>query len=308
MAELLVGTASWTDRTLIDSGRFYPPGVRSAEGRLRHYASQFSLVEVDSSYYSLPSIRNSLLWVERTPADFTFDIKAFRLFTNHPTPRRALPKDIRESLPPPDPKARTKNLYGRHVPEELRDEVWRRFEGGIEPLHSAGKLGVVLFQFPPWFYPSNESRDHILYCQAKLPEYRLAVEFRHGSWLNQKNMERTLDFLERNDLAYVAVDEPQGFKSSVPPLAVATSDIAVIRFHGRNRETWEKRGITAAERFRYLYNDEELKEWVPRIEQMTETAEKIHILMNNCYEDYGVANAKDMGRILGITQPRLPGA
>ena len=189
----------------------------------------------------------------------------------------------------------------------MNGELWRRYAEAIEPLHSAGKLGVVLFQFPPWFYPTGESRDYILSCQEKLGDYRLAIEFRHGSWLNHRNLERTLDFLEGNDLAYVAVDEPQGFKSSVPPVGAATSSIAVVRFHGRNSDTWEKRGLTTAERFRYLYNEEELREWVPRIQQMFATADKIHILMNNCYEDYGVRNAKDMAGLLGVGQGRVSG-
>jgi uncharacterized protein YecE (DUF72 family) len=239
--------------------------------------------------------------VERTPPGFTFDIKAFRLFTQHPTPRSAFPKDIREDLPPPAPRSRTKNLYGRDLPAELAQELWRRFEEGIAPLQAAGKLGVVLFQFPPWFFPSNESRDHILACKERLSGHRLAIEFRHGSWLNDKNLERTLDFLERNDLVYVVVDEPQGFKSSVPPVAVATADVGEVRFHGRNEETWEKKGISASERFRYLYTGEELKEWVPRIEQMSSRADEIHILMNNCFEDYAVRNAEELAELLGVT-------
>jgi len=302
MAKILVGTCSWTDPTLIASGRFYPPGVNTAEARLRHYAQEFSLVEVDSSYYSLPTARTAELWVERTPSGFTFDIKAFRLFTGHPTPRDALPRDIGKAVAPPE--AGKKNLYWRDLPEEISQEIWKRFREAIEPLHLTGKLGVVLFQFPPWFYPIGESRDYILACQEKLPDFRLAVEFRHGSWLNPKNLERTLDFLEKNNLAYVAVDEPQGFKSSVPPVAVATSNIGVVRFHGRNRDTWEAKGLTTAERFRYLYSEEELKEWVPRVQEMAAQAEEIHLLTNNCYADYAVQNARDLARLLEAGEAR----
>ena len=98
MDNVLIGTTSWTDKTLIASGLFYPRNVKSAEARLRYYANQFAIVEVDSSYYAMPSERNSLLWVERTPTEFVFDIKAFRLFTQHQTPLSALPADIREEL------------------------------------------------------------------------------------------------------------------------------------------------------------------------------------------------------------------
>lgn len=140
-----VGTASWTDKTLIDSKRFYPPGCSSAEARLRYYASQFPLVEVDSSYYAMPSGSNAALWVERTPPGFTFDIKAFRLFTGHQTARESFPKDIQAALSDTG----KKNLYYRDVPPEIRDELWRRYFEAIEPLRAAGKLGAVLFQFAP---------------------------------------------------------------------------------------------------------------------------------------------------------------
>ena len=171
------------------------------------------------------------------------------------------------------------------------DELWKRFERALLPLDSAGKLGVVLFQFPPWFYPGNEQRDYILKCKEKLPQYRIAVEFRHNSWVNEKNIERTLNFLRDNNLPYVCVDEPQGFRSSVPPVVEATSDMALVRFHGRNREMWEKRGVTATERFNYLYNEEELKEWVPRLRALSSRSRQLHVLFNNCYADKAVVNA-----------------
>lgn len=239
MGEILVGTCSWTEPTLIESGRFYPGWARSAEARLQYYASQFPLVEVDSSYYALPNERTSRLWVERTGGSFIFDIKAFRLFTQHRTPLAALPRDIRGGLPS---ELREKaNIYHRDLPLELETELWSRFERAILPLDSAGKLGVVLFQFPPWFYSGEQQRNYILFCQERLPQYRIAVEFRHDSWVNEQNRERTLNFLRDNELPFVCVDEPQGFSSSVPLVVEATSDIGLVRFHGRNREMWRKR-------------------------------------------------------------------
>jgi len=282
--------------TLIQSGRFYPSWAKTAEARLQFYAGQFNLVEVDSSYYAMPAERTARLWVERTPQNFVFDVKAFRLFTMHPTPAKALPKDIREELPS-EAKAK-ESLYQRDVPSELTDELWRRFEQALLPLDSAMKLGVVLLQFPPWFYPGNEQRDYILSCKEKLPQYRVAVEFRHNSWLTEKNRERTIDFLKENKLAFVCVDEPQGFKSSVPAVVEATSDIGIVRFHGRNTETWEKKGITTAERFNYLYSEEELREWVPKIKELASRARQLHVLFNNCYQDKGVINASQMKLML----------
>lgn len=257
MGEILVGITSWTEPTLIQSGRFYPEWANSAEARLRFYSSQFPIVEVDSTYYALPSENTAGLWVVRTPEKFIFDIKAFRLFTQHATPPSALPRDVREALPE---EIREKgNLYVRDFPRELADELWKRFESALLPLDSAGKLGVVLFQFPPWFYAGNEQREYILSCKERLPQYRIAIEFRHNSWVGEKNLERTMTFLKSNNLPYVCVDEPQGLESSVLPIAEATSDIALVRFHGRNREMWEKKGIATASRFDYLYSEEELK-------------------------------------------------
>jgi len=292
MGEILIGTCSWTDPTLLECGRFYPPWARSAEARLQYYASQFNIVEVDSSYYALPNQQTSKLWAERTTEKFVFDVKAFRLFTQHPTPLAALPRDIREAVPA---EAREKpSVYQRDLPQELTDEVWARFEQALLPIDSAGKLGVVLFQFPPWFYPGEEQREYILWCKQRLRQYKLAIEFRHSSWLNSKNRERTLTFLRDNDLALVCVDEPQGFKSSMPPIAEATSDIGVIRFHGRNTGTWEKRGATVAERFNYLYSEAELREWVPKIQELASKTRQLHVLFNNCYQDKAVINARQV--------------
>jgi uncharacterized protein YecE (DUF72 family) len=296
MGDILVGTCSWTDPTLIESQRFYPDWVRSAEARLQYYSSRFPIVEVDSSYYALPNEKTTGLWAKRTGDRFLFDIKAFRLFTQHPTPHHALPKDVRQALP--NQLREKANLYVPDLPQEVIEEIWKRFEQALLTLDSAGKLGVVLFQFPPWFYPGNEHRDYILQCKEKLPQYRIAVEFRHNSWLNEKNIERTLTFLRENGLSYVCVDEPQGFKSSMPPLAEATSDIGLIRFHGRNRETWERKGITATERFNYLYREEELKEWLPKVRELAAKTQQLHVLFNNCYADKAVVNAQQIRLML----------
>jgi uncharacterized protein YecE (DUF72 family) len=296
MMKIRVGTASWTDPTLINSGRFYPASAISAQARLQFYARQFNLVEVDSSYYALPNERNGYLWAERTPDDFVFNFKAFRTFTQHPTPLNSLPKDLRHELCPE--LQEKSNLYYRELPAEITDDLWKRFESALLPLDSAGKLGVVLFQFPPWFYPGNEQREFILFCKQKLPQYRLAVEFRHNSWLNDKNIDRTLTFLRDNDFPFVCVDEPQGFKSSVPPVAETTSDIGLVRFHGRNRETWEKKGIGPAQRFNYFYTEEELKPWVEKIGELAKQTKEMHVLFNNCYEDKAVVNARQISLML----------
>jgi uncharacterized protein YecE (DUF72 family) len=234
--------------------------------------------------------------VERTPPDFTFDIKAFRLLTQHPTPPSALWKDFRSELPPE--LAEKRNVYMRDLPRPLQAEAVKRFRDALMPLHSAGKLGVVLFQMPPFVYPTRGSYGYLKWAAEHLEGFQLAVEFRNGRWLDEANRQDTLDFLKRHDLAYVCVDEPQGFKSSVPPVTAATARVAEIRFHGRNAETWEMRGITAAERFRYDYSRQELREWVPRVRELADQAESVSVLMNNCYADLGIKSAYLMADLL----------
>ena len=295
-ARILVGTCSWTERSLVASGRFYPSEMKTPEDRLRFYAQEFPIVEVDSTYYGLPSERNAALWVERTPGEFLFDIKAFSLFTHHPTPVASLPKEVREALPPALHTKR--NVYYRDLPPELRDDLWGRFASALLPLDSAGKLGVVLFQFPPWFMPGSESQDYIVEAQERLPQYRVAVEFRNNRWLSDLNRERTLGFLRQHRLPLVCVDEPQGLTNSVPPLAEPTAEIGLVRFHGRNRQAWAKKGATTGERFDYLYSEQELEEWLPAVERLAGETQEVHLLMNNCVEDKAVVNARQLALML----------
>ncbi len=299
-----IGTASWTDPTMTASGVFYPDGADSAEERLTFYASRFPLVEVDATYYALPARRTGELWLERTPPDFTFDIKAHALMTGQPSEVKRLPKDLREALPAE--LLDQKRVYARDLPAEVEDEIWARFLDGIEPLRSSGKLGAVFLQYPRWFFPTSESREEILNAKARLGDTPFAVELRHASWFNDKNRERTIDFLEREQIPFVMVDAPPGTKSSVPPITLVSSPkLAVVRFHGRRTETWEKSGIPVVERFRYLYDESELGEWVPRIRETAEQVPEVHVLMNNCYANYGTTNAREIADLLASQVPRL---
>lgn len=296
MGNILVGISSWTEPTLIAGGKFYPTWVKSAEARLKYYASQFPIVEVDSTYYGLPNELTSTLWVNRTPGKFIFDIKAFRLFTQHPTSPIVLPKEIREVLPAAS--RERKNVYNRDLPRQAVDELWKSFVQALQPLQTSGKLGVVLFQFPSWFFPGNEAREYILSCKERLPQYQLAIEFRHNSWVSEKNIDRTMTFLRDNQLAYVCVDEPQGLSSGVPPVVAVTSDVSVIRFHGRNKAAWERENIAASGRFNYLYNEKELKEWQSKIKELATRTKQLHVIFNNCYDDKAVQNARQINLML----------
>ena len=297
MGRILVGITGWTEPTLIKESDFYPEDAKTPEARLRFYASQFPIVEVDATYYSPPNERNSVLWIERTPPDFTFNIKAYSLLTQHPTRVDRFYKDLREALPPE--LAEKRNLYADKVPPDIVDEVWQRFAGALMPLHSAGKLGSVLFQFPPWFVISRRNKDYMVECAERLSDFRVAVELRHKTWFQGPNVEETLSFLEDHSLPFVCVDMPQGFDSSLPPVAAATAkDLAMVRFHGRDPEQWKKKEATAAERFKYDYSDQELSEWTPKVAELSEQARETHVLMNNCYRDYAVKSARRFATML----------
>ena len=295
-AKIRVGTASWTDPTLIKEADWYPKRSMSAEERLRFYADRFPVVEVDATYYFPPTEDMSAKWVERTPQHFLFDVKAFGLFTGHAVKRETLWADVAEALPD-DGK---RNVYLTHLPDDAVDLAWEHFRQALMPLHSAGKLGAVFFQFPPWFRPNRRSRAIIHELAERLPDYDLAVELRHSSWLaDDDDRQRTLDLLKQHRIAYTCVDEPQGFDTSVPPVLAVTAPLAVVRMHGHNRENWERKGITPAERFRYLYSDEELEEWAPKIKDLAQDIRETHVLFNNCYRDYGVRNAAQLATLLG---------
>lgn len=295
MGNILIGTASWTDKTLIQSGAFYPKEANTAEKRLRYYAKTFPIVEVDSTYYYPPTDQAVLAWINRTPDEFTFHIKAYSLLTKHPTRPNSLPKDLAKLSEEP----KGKFVYSHHLPDEAMDEVWRRFAGALLPLHSTGKLGVVHFQFPEWFLPGTQSRNYIVECQERLHDYRIAVEFRNSTWFNEKNLDRTLEFLSTHQIPVTSVDMPQGFKSSMPPIAVATAkDLAYVRFHGRNTEQWDKPQKIATPRFAYHYSQQELSEWVPKLQELSRQSDEVHVLMNNCYRDYAVTNGQDLANLL----------
>jgi uncharacterized protein YecE (DUF72 family) len=291
MGTIKVGTASWTDKTLLASG-WYPKDADSPERRLEYYASQFPLVEVDSTYYTPPNERNAQLWAERTSSGFTFNIKAFSLLTQHPTRVSALYKDLR-------PETESANVYLKDLEESVVEQVWERFLGALEPLADAGRLGCLLFQFPPWFGIARRNKHYILECKRRCEPYRMCVEFRNASWMSEENRAETMDFLTTYAVPYTVVDMPQGYRSSVPPIVEATADLAVVRFHGHS-EKWQSKDIY--ERFGYLYSEDELRGWAPKVEQLAEKASEVHVLLNNCYRDYAQRNARQLADMLELPE------
>ncbi|HEY4669403.1 MAG TPA: DUF72 domain-containing protein [Tepidiformaceae bacterium] len=294
--QILLGTASWTDKPLIESGRFYPESARTPEERLRYYASQFPLVEADTTYYGLPQQSMVQNWAERTPDGFTFDVKAYSLFTEHPAPVQRLPKDIQQMLP--KNLASVRNLYRKDAPPDIIDACWSTFIDGVLPLHDRGKLGVVVFQFPKWVFPNRRTWDYFEEIRHRLGPYRAAFEFRNDVWMRADNREDTLARLGDLGFTYICVDEPQGFSSSVPPVVAATTDIGFVRFHGRNRQTWEKRTKTSSERFDYWYKPEEFDEWLPGFRDLASNTREVHAVMNTNNYDQGPENLRRLGERL----------
>jgi probable DNA metabolism protein len=292
-----LGVAGWTDPSLLEPGVFYPDDATTPERRLRYYASRFSLVEVDATYYALPTRAMATHWVQRTPAGFVFDIKAHALMTGHGADVNRLPPWIAKALP--TRLRRSSRVFPGVLPAEIIDELWRRFLDALEPLVAAGKLGAVLLQFPPWFKPSRESAAALREARRRLGETLGAVEFRHRDWLAGRVADRTLALLTELGLAYVIVDAPQGMVSSMPPTVGVTSPrLAVVRLHGRRAETWERRNDIVSERYRYLYDDRQLRAWTLPIIDIATQHQGVHVLFNNNHANYATTNALEMGELL----------
>jgi len=289
------GTCSWTDKTLVQDTDWYPKRSMTAEERLRYYASQFSLAEADGTYYFPPTREMTRAWAQRTPDDFVMNVKAYSLLTGHPTKPASLWSDVRESL---DPEVAAKrNVYAHHLDDDTLDEVWARFADALQPLDRAGKLGAVLFQYPPWFTPKRANREELEHVRVRLGDMPACVEFRAPAWLAPDDVERTLDLLRGLELSLVVVDAPKASKLRTV-VATTTDDLAVVRFHGRADDTWNARTSTAAERFRYEYSTRQLRAWVPKLKQLATEAKSVHALMNNCYRDFGVHNAAQLRDML----------
>jgi uncharacterized protein YecE (DUF72 family) len=298
-ARVRVGVASWTDPTFTAKGVFYPDDARTPEKRLRYYASRFPVVEVDSTYYALPTADTARGWVERTPDNFTFDVKAFALMTGHPTEVSRLPGVLKEMLP--TALAKVKRVTAEELPPDFIDATWRIFRDACGPLRDAGKLGAVFLQYAPWVVPTKESPAMLEKTIERLDGLPIAVEFRNAEWMTDRIRERTWRLLETLGASYVAVDEPQGTPTSIPPVIRTTQRrLAVIRLHGQRADTWAARGVPAVEKYRYLYSSAEIDAWAEKVVEAAATAENLHVIFNNCYANYGAVNAAELIRKLEL--------
>jgi len=274
VAPIRIGTCSWADESL--TKHFYPRGIKGAEERLHYYTERFDTVEANSTYYHLPAREMVQNWADRTPEGFVMHVKAFGVMTRHPVKVEQLPPDLRDEAP----------LDGRGRVErpsrEFRAEIFRRFHDALEPLRETGKLGGILLQFPSYVVPKPASLDYLEWAVEQLQGDEALVEFRHAAWLDDEHRDETLAFLERHGMTYVIVDAPRTEGRNVLPTVVATtSPTAYVRFHGRNAQTWNKRTGSAAERFDYLYSEDELRQWAGQLRELAGKAEVVYAMFNN---------------------------
>ena len=296
-----VGICAWADPALIESGSFYPRKSMSAEARLRHYASVFDVVEVNSSYYAIPDIRNTQRWVERTPPGFVFHVKAYSLLTGHHPRPETVPADLAVLLPRAPRKTRRGEIDAASFSPEAVDRAFQLFRIAVAPIAEAGKLGYVLFQLAPWVHFDAAWLDYLASLPARLPGWTIAIEFRHRSWLPE-HLDEALRALTAARLAHVIVDAPSA-GHAIPRVTTATAPTAVFRLHGRNTEGWlrQLRGEepSVREKYDYLYSEGELRALLPEIEAVSEETEDVFISFNNNNRDYPVKNALMMKRLLG---------
>jgi uncharacterized protein YecE (DUF72 family) len=289
-----IGTCSWTEKTLIQSGQFYPPDAKTAEARLRFYGAHFDTVEVDSTYYAIPDAKTAWLWDMRTQDNFTFHVKAYGALTGHGVDPRSLPKDVQGLV---SHAANGKYVYVREA--SVLRMLAQRLIDALAPLRRSGKLGFLVFQFPPWFTCTPSNFDYILSCKEMMDELPIAAEFRHGSWLTADKAPSTFQFLRTHGITYVTADEPQyGNLSTIPFAPQATSDAAYFRFHGRNGENWLKKGIETSLRYAYSYSDEELTDFVPHLDAAEKKTRVTYGMFNNCHRNSAVANAMRLRELL----------
>lgn len=276
MGTLRIGTSAWSDHD-----PFYPKGLKAAE-QLPFYARYFPIVEVNTTYYRVPSPKMVEGWVERSPDGFVFDVKPPRELTSTPeTPKGEAPE--------PDA------------------DIAQRFAEAIAPLAEAGKLGALTFQFPPSYRNTEEHQEYLRLLPELFPDTPLAVEFRRRDWLDEEHADATLDLLRDAGLGYTMADEPQMGSGSVPPVyGVTNPRLAVVRFHGRNDETWYRFTGSSRDRFNWEYSIDELKEWTGKIQDALESAENVHVFFNTNYGDQGPRNAEKLMDLLGIEHPPLP--
>jgi uncharacterized protein YecE (DUF72 family) len=297
-ARIHIGTSSWADADLIESG-FYPAELKDTPSKLGYFAERFSLAEVDSTYYAMPSRKNIERWAAAVPDGFCFSVKAFALFTQHPTRLSSIPKSFHEQLP--EDVLKKSRVYHKDVPEDVTEQLWKIFRNALTSMREQGKLGSVLIDFPPWWGPSTANREYLRDACAHLPDDNVIVEFRNRRWVDdEETRTSTFALLRDLDAGFVCVDEPPGLDSAMPPVAAVTGSVSAVRFRGRNAARWDDKKATPEEKFDWLYSEKELGEWLPRVEALARDADRVFLGFNTKSADQSVVNADLFRRMLRL--------
>jgi uncharacterized protein YecE (DUF72 family) len=299
--KILVGTASWTDPGFIE--RWYPEKMPAHE-RLGWYAQHFEMVEVNSTFYSVPDARTVERWCAATPSDFVFNVKLHQLFSFHSTQAKLLPPEL-QGLVPADPKGKVT------ATRSLQDALLKSFLRPMSILQSAGKLGVSLLQLSPAFSPRKHQLAELEALIGSLGDFSLAIEFRNRNWLVGDQLGATIDFLRKHGVAFVNVDAPAGEHFSIVPSdlnEVTTPRFSYLRLHGRNAKAYLT-GKTVAARFDYDYSDKEISGVAERSRELAREAKQLHVVFNNNNLDYAPRAAIRLRKALGqsvIAPPQTP--
>ena len=289
--KILVGTASWSDPGFVE--RWYPKKMPAGE-RLQWYAQQFEMVEVNSTFYSVPEPRTVERWCAATPDDFTFDVKLHQLFSFHSTPAKLLPPDL-QKLAETNAKGIVKST------PELQEAFLGSFLRSMSIFRAARKLGVLLLQLSPAFSPRKHQLSELQPLIDMLAGYDLAIEFRNRNWAVGDQLESTIDFVRKRRAIFVNVDAPASDHFMVMPSdvdEVTNSKVAYLRLHGRNEKAYVT-GRTVAARFDYDYSESEIAEVAQRSRKLTKEARELHVIFNNNNLDYAPRAALRLRKALG---------
>ena len=289
--KILVGTASWSDPGFVE--RWYPKKMPAGE-RLQWYAQHFEMVEVNSTFYSVPEPRMVERWCAATPADFTFDVKLHQLFSFHSTPAKLLPPDLQRRA-----ETNAKGIV-KSTPE-LQEALLGTFLRSMSIFRAARKLGVLLLQLSPAFSPRKHQLSELQPLMDMLGGYDLAIEFRNRNWAAGNQLESTIEFVQKHHAIFVNVDAPASDHFMVMPSdidEVTNSDVAYLRLHGRDARAYIT-GKTVAARFDYDYSESEIAEVAQRGRKLAKEARESHVIFNNNNLDYAPRAALGLRKALG---------
>jgi uncharacterized protein YecE (DUF72 family) len=298
LGKILIGTASWSDPGFVQ--HWYPKGMRAHE-RLGWYAQQFEMVEVNSTFYSVPDLRMVERWSAATPARFTFDVKLHQLFSFHSTAVKLLPPNLQQ-------RAKTDGKGKVTRTPDLEKAMLDVFLRSMSVLRSAGKLGALLLQLSPAFSPRMHKLEELDQLITMFHDYRLAIEFRNRHWAIGDQLDVTIDFLRERNVAFVNVDAPASDHFTIMPSEldeITSPGVAYLRLHGRDARAYIT-GKTVAARFNYDYKNDEIAEVAKRSKRLARDAREVHVVFNNNALDYAPRAAARLRAALGQIVPALP--